>query len=422
MGAKPYLTSDGIVSAIKRKITLPESQELLTDKEILAFVNEEMSVSMIPSILSYHEEFFVTRLQEGGDDKVNLKANISRYSIPPRAIGDRIRDLFFQDQDGINSPNPPNLREMVRINPDDRVHFNSNAQISSNNFYRYYLEGNDVVLIPTVGLTPTPIGSLAFTYFLRPNQLVEDTRAAIIRSFKKTILVSNVTLIPGNTITINDVVILTAGTDFAIGGTAIITALNIVNAITALDFEALDINKFTASAVNNLVSILFTSPEITITTSNKVAFNIPETMSFICEDTIPSHISTNIKVDFIQTSGGHQSKALSILTLGVAGTEIIFEDELVPRSLQVGDYICEENECIIPQIPSDLHVDLVERACSRILAAIGDTTGLETVMAKIQQNEAKQGILIDNRVDGSPQKIIQRGGFLRWNRSTRRRF
>ena len=323
MGAKPWLTSDSILSSLKRKITFPDSQELLSDTEILAFVNEELAISMVPSILSYHEEFFVTRMLEGGVQELTLQPSLSRYPIPSRAIGSRLRDLFYQDS-------YQNLREMTRINPDDKTFFGNNYIDTASNVSKFYLESSDLVLVPSLGASPT--GALVFTYFLRPNQLVLSSRAAII------------TII---------------------------------------------------------------GPEI--------AGNVTIT----CSTDIPSNIIAGELVDFIQTGGGHQSRAISIPVISVTNNTITFASNLVPSTLVVGDYICQENECIIPQIPSDLHIDLVERASSRILAALGDTTGLQVVSAKIQENERKQGILIDNRVDGSPQKIIQRGGFLRRGRSRR---
>ncbi len=316
---KPWLDSDGILAAIKRKVAIPDSQELLDDEEILAFVNEEMSVSMVPSILSYHEEFFVTRLLEGGDDEITLEASLSRYPIPSRAIGSRLRDLFYQDTNG-------DLREMTRVNPDDKAFYNNASAQSSSVISKYYLESNDLVLVPGVDASPT--GSLVFTYFLRPNQLVDADRAAVISA---------------------------------------------IGAITT-------------------------------------------TVTLTCTAAIPSHIIAGELVDFIQTAGGHQCVGLSIPVVSVNSNQITFAAADLPSTLAVGDYLCIEHECIIPQIPSDLHIDLVERASGRILAALGDVTGLQTVMAKVAENQAKQGILIDNRVEGSPQKVVSRGGFLRNNK------
>lgn len=400
--ASPWLTSSTVVSAIKRKITLPTSEELLSDNEILAFVNEEMFVSMVPSILSYHEEFFVTRLLEGGTDKIELEANKSRYTIPTRAIGSRLRDLFLEDDQG-------NLKRMERINPDNKTIFDDDSSGSTSYINKYYLESTDIILVPDVGSSPTE--NLVFSYYLRPNQLVEETRAATISNFSKTITVDNSTLAANDTITINGTV-LTAVTgspstnQFQIGASSSDTATNLKNLINTLDLA-------TASVVNAVITCLFDNSDISISTSDSTAFVVQNTTTINCSATLPTVFTASSKYDLLQTKPGHQTKALSIEPTSLGTSSITFDEDLIPDSLVAGDYICLENECIIPQIPTDLHIDLVERACARILAAIGDQVGLQIVNAKIQENSSKQGILIDNRVDGSPEKIFNRNSILR---------
>ncbi len=99
--------------------------------------------------------------------------------------------------------------------------------------------------------------------------------------------------------------------------------------------------------------------------------------------------------------------------------EILLSD--APLSLEVGDYIALAGECFIPQIPTDLHNTLAERTCERILQALGDQAGLAITKAKITEMEQHQGVLIDNRVDGSPQKVLPRHSQLRYNKFSYRR-
>ena len=86
-------------------------------------------------------------------------------------------------------------------------------------------------------------------------------------------------------------------------------------------------------------------------------------------------------------------------------------------------YVCVANECIIPQLPPDIHNGLAERAGARVLAAMGDVSGLQIASAKIEEIDKNQGTLLDNRADGSPRKIIAKNSLLHWGRfGTRRRF
>jgi hypothetical protein len=77
-----------------------------------------------------------------------------------------------------------------------------------------------------------------------------------------------------------------------------------------------------------------------------------------------------------------------------------------------GDYICLANECIIPQIPPDLHNGLAERTSARILAALGDQAGLQASNQKIAEIEQRQGNLMSTRDDGNVQKVNGRHSLL----------
>ena len=140
---------------------------------------------------------------------------------------------------------------------------------------------------------------------------------------------------------------------------------------------------------------------------------------------IPSHIVASTYVDFLQTKPGHKIRSYDVLIPagGVSGSTINFSSGTVPQDLIVGDYVCVANECIIPQLPPDIHNGLAERAGARVLAAMGDVSGLQIASAKIEEIDKNQGTLLDNRVDGSPRKIIAKNSLLHWGRfGTRRRF
>lgn len=159
-----YLTSTTLISNVKRRGSIPENQSTFTPEDFLALANDELDVGLVPLILSMQEEYFVY------PDEIALVANTSRYEIPYRAIGGKLRDLFYQDTNG-------NLSEMSRISPEDKVTFQENPD--GNTYFKYfYLEGNNIVLAPTVGASP--VGSLVPTYYLRPNDLVPEDEVAII--------------------------------------------------------------------------------------------------------------------------------------------------------------------------------------------------------------------------------------------------
>lgn len=173
MAKKPYYTSNTLIEAVKRKMAMPISQVTFSDADILAFADEEMFLAQVPSILQYHEEYLVY------EQIVPMVPKQSKYPIPTRAIGMKIRDLFYRDVAG-------QLVQMSRINPDDRSFFEVNSNTTPIPIH-YYVQNNQIIITPAV--TQNATGNLIFTYYMRPNSLVTDDQAAICEKFSKDITV-----------------------------------------------------------------------------------------------------------------------------------------------------------------------------------------------------------------------------------------
>ena len=407
-GKTPWFTSNDLIESVKRKISFPISQVTFTEDDILSFANEEMAISQVPSVMLYHEEYYVASLE------VALATNQSRYAIPDRAIGLKLRDLFFKDANG-------NLSEMSRVSAEDKSYW-SGTSGSTTSVHKYYLEGNFVVLTPDI---TTNTGSLVFYFYLRPNQLVLNERACISTSFQKTVTIASV--IADDVLTIGDET-FTAGTDFVIGGTDTITATNLTTAINTNGVA-------TATSSIGVITLVYDDVTLEITGSDALTMAVQSTLT-VNFDQVPAtytDIRTNVVedlflagvlIDFLQTKPGHQIIDYDILipTGGISGTSITFADGVVPDTFLVGDYVCLSNECIIPQLPPDLHNGLAERTCARVQAAQGDQDGVNASMMKIKEIEGAQGTLLDQRVEGSPQKISGRHGLLRYNKRGNGRF
>jgi hypothetical protein len=408
----PWMTSDDLLESVKRKISFPASQSTFTDEDILAFANEELMISQVPSVMSFHEEYFVAK------QVIPLTSYTNTYPIPERAIGMKLRGVFWCDSasgpDSTATTTGGNLFEMTRVSAEDKAFFQSNVG-ANQSIHKYYLEGNNVVLTPSP--TSDPTGSLVLYYFLRPNQLVPSDESAIISTFSKQITITNASVVAGDTVTIDGEVFTavsgTASTDeFQIGATATITATNLVTAITNNGVA-------TASSSSGVVTLTYNDRNLETTSSNSTGLAVSSNLGCVATGTTLSTVFTNgALVDFLQTKPGHQTKGMSveIPANGISGLTINFLDDDVPTDLVVGDYICLENQCIIPQIPPDLHNGLAERTASRILAALGDMQGLEASGAKIAEIEKNQGMLLDNRTEGEPRKVLARHSLLRYGK------
>lgn len=157
----PYYTSDDLIEAVQRKIAMPLSQNTFSPEDILAFASEEMAISQVPSILLYHESYFVFVV------KVPLVNGQQNYSIPDRAIGMKARDIGYEDLQG-------DLYELTRIEDTDKAYFQRNVG-ATNQINKYYVQGNEIILLPDNISQP---GFVNFYIFLRPNQLVTNDQAA----------------------------------------------------------------------------------------------------------------------------------------------------------------------------------------------------------------------------------------------------
>lgn len=515
----PYMTSQDLINSVQRKISFPLSQQTFTALDILAFANEETYISQVPTIIQFHSEYFVSY------NTVPLLTNVSNYPIPSRAIGQKLRSVFWQDNSG-------NMFEMTQVAEEDRAFYQRN--IGTNQaIHKFFIEGNSIVLTP--GLITNPTGNLILVYYLRPNQLVKNDRAAIINNFQQTITLNNslihpldiltigidgnpagpginnipftavnslggtisgiainsttstlittstphqlsefqtivisgsnsnpsidgnfpVTILSPTTFTI-PVQIATPGStgtftclnQFLIAGTGALTAANLATSINSLGL--ID----TAVALSNIVTVSFPNIYTILSCPNTTGFIIPSTYSTVNQttnatiginfQTLPTTYTdqeTNVTsslftpgciIDFLQTNPGHRTYKydVQIPTNGISGTVLTIPQSalLIPSGtvntipnvgiqymlapLIPGDYVCLANECIIPQIPPDLHNGLAERTSARILAALGDQAGLAASNAKIQEIDQRQGNLMSTRDDGNVQKVVGRKSLL----------
>lgn len=398
MAAKPWMTTKDIIESVKRKISMPLEQGTYTLGDIIATINEEMQISQVPSIMEYSEEYFVYKI------KVPIEAGKTTYDIPDRAIGMKVRDIFIEDENG-------NLGETTRISPDNKAYLGT-EMANFSQYYTYYIQGNQVIFTPKS--TNISTGYIVFYVYLRPNQLVPNDRAAISQQFIKRLTVQNVPS-PGDSFSIGDTTYV-AGVNFAIGANTVETASNIAE-IFSLGNNAQVVKYLYTNLKTKFVS---NSPNFVFDSDYGILFDSVLT-TWTNPDTLTSEplFGIGFLVDFLQTKPGHKTYTFDVPIKNISGNEMYFES--IPDGFVIGDYVCLANECIIPQIPPDLHNGLAERAGARILASIGDQAGLQVSMAKISEIDEKQSTLLNNRVTGSPLKIVGRNSILRANKRWGRR-
>jgi hypothetical protein len=302
-----FFDSEKLIDSIKRRISIPENQATYTADDLLAFANEEIALSVVPAILSLHEDYLLF------SEDVDLEQNKTEYTIPYRAVGNKLYDLQLVDEQG-------NLHEMSRTTLADQP--NHQNSMASNTQYSYSVKNNRIVLFANMD-NPTT-GSLRFIYYIRPNQLVANDEVGVI------------------------------------------TNIN------------------TTTGTLTLVSI-------------------------------PDDFDTNQNFDFYKVKSPHNILSIDLEASAVNSTlrTITFDPDELPDDLEVGDHVALASESSIPQIPSDLHVYLAQKVAERVLESQGDLEALNQARAKSKEMQDNAGALIDNRVEESPIKLVNRHGALR---------
>lgn len=150
--------------------------------------------------------------------------------------------------------------------------------------------------------------------------------------------------------------------------------------------------------------------------------NINTTTGEILLSNVPTHFSTQQKFDFVSIISPHRTlgKDLSPTGLNPTTKTITFDPAQLPSKLQVGDHVSLAETAAIPQFPSDIQVVLAHRVAARCLESLGDQEALQAANVKLAEYEQKTQILIDDRVEAAPMKLVNRSGSLRQGLRSRR--
>lgn len=112
---------------------------------------------------------------------------------------------------------------------------------------------------------------------------------------------------------------------------------------------------FTAQTLR--VTYYLTPSQLVLTTAIATIASI-DSATQITVTSLPTTISTNTQIDFIQSSGQYDLLAIDQTISSIAGTSLVFSS--LPTDLAVGDYVCLAGQSPVPTIPVDLHPVLVQ--------------------------------------------------------------
>lgn len=158
------VTSDALVDGIKKRVTVPASQALITDADIMAIANTMIRGRMLPLVESLNQEYFVT------SSETALVASQTAYAIPYRAIGRKLRELKLID--GNN-----NVMNLSQIALEDAQLYTGTSPLVG-----FYFKGDKVMLVPDVGSDVDTDTVLQFWWYSPPNVLCAVADAARVTS------------------------------------------------------------------------------------------------------------------------------------------------------------------------------------------------------------------------------------------------
>lgn len=377
------LKTGDLIRSIKRRAFIPNSQETFTDEDLLEMATEEVNIGLVPLIQRMHEEhliYYVDVLLEEGRD---------RYPIPPRAHGNKLRDVALVDEND-------NIFEMHRYSLNEISDFtNTTTYINTRGFY---LENNDVVLASF----DVNIGNkLRFYFYMRPNYLVLEEKGAIIQSIVETQEVNQITPKTGaiNNITAGEATVIESlNHGLKTGNLVFISGTDTTPSIVGFhEISVIDPNNFIISFTTTSVGV--------ISGSFSLALNVKKMLL----NELPSAFLNATHFDFVQNISPNKilNYDARVNTINQLSKELSFPAD-ASSEVVAGSYINLAEETIVPNIPTELHPILAQRVAVTCLEAMGDEQNKQSAERKLASMEKDAGTFLDNRVEGAPQKIKSR--------------
>lgn len=166
---------DTLISQIRLSENIPDGAQVFTDDDIIVFMNEELSITVVPIIQSVREEYFTVTKdfsfpQNPGNNNLN---NVIK--IPNEATGLKLANVFAIDSQG-------NFYNLPRFTPTQAASYSNvwNTSVGAGwNFGNagFYVQGNTLELFP---YTIAAGNTFRLLYHRRPNELVSLSNAGQI--------------------------------------------------------------------------------------------------------------------------------------------------------------------------------------------------------------------------------------------------
>lgn len=159
------LDSKNLIRTIKRRAFVPSSQETFTNDDFLEMATEEINIGLMDQLMNARGDYLVQKVD------VTLQTGVFEYPIPDRAVANKLRDVSIIDQNGNV------VYELAQISLEELSEFDGPYTLQSRN--AFYMQNNNIVLTTQ---TLAPNYKLRMYFYIRPNKLVINERAATVSS------------------------------------------------------------------------------------------------------------------------------------------------------------------------------------------------------------------------------------------------
>lgn len=156
-------TSD-LIDSIRDRAFIPKEDAIYNDDRLIKILNEQIDTMLLPKLMSMNEEHLVV------SEVIETDSNKSSYSIPYRAVGNKLRDVAYKDSD-------QNYYELSRISLEELSDYRWNNTYGARDLF--YLQNNKVHFVSS---RANDYSFIEMYFYLRPNVLVKDSECPKITS------------------------------------------------------------------------------------------------------------------------------------------------------------------------------------------------------------------------------------------------
>jgi len=184
--------TDYLIAQVKRRGSLPTSQNLFTDAKLILMLDDELKTRLVPFLMSFQDNWFAAHYTYTGD------GTTTTFAIPNDAVGQKLKDV------SVWSNSQPKYSNIPRVEYENLQFVN----------YGYYLEGTNIKFYPA-SKAPLSTDTVDLTYYKRVSNIVATSEARAISAIA-TVNVDSATTLPATFITGAEVQIVSKNSPFNI--------------------------------------------------------------------------------------------------------------------------------------------------------------------------------------------------------------